>query len=874
MNVGADAEELALAIYEQVFVSVAEARKRATELLTRPGLSSRAQAISLRTLGFAARESNQLSAAEDFLRRAENVASDAGLSDVLAGVRLTLALVRGYLGDWADALFLSEQSLDDLASFEKGRGLGQHALILQRLGRNSEALAVYQHAIEVLRANDDELGLTSFLINAGLAMAESGDVKAGQQWLEEARASAALTGRTRLEALAACNAGYVAGRGGDLVTAMAALANAEALAREAVPSFLPTIWLDRATTLAQAGLLQEAAALAQQAAQARKDSSNNAEAVEFLLRAAGVLRVCGQHDLVAEYAQLALQRLRNENRPGWRAQADYLAVVSGGGLTDAAYVRQLSARLRELGWPVEAGEVLLLGAEAATDAGDASQAAGLLDQLSDRDGQSDDVPAVRQIQFHLAWASLAALRQDSATVEREARAGIATLTTHRRTLGSLELRATSGTHLRRLADLWLHEAMRQDDPWEVLEVLEATTAVTSMPADLLPLSNEQLQAALIRLRRLDQRQREAQEDAAASMRLARQRAELERHIRRLDRTTSAQEEASDPTFSRATIAAASADLDLAHLFTYEGQVWTVKVSDGLATLHRLSTPQEVQSLAARVQATTLRHLRRRGMTAHGAETTEVWQRLAEEVDVLTAPLQFADDRQAVIVAGSDAAAFPWALGSRLCRGGWVLTDSLRSWLARAPQRVSRHAAEQVVLVSGPDLPFSAQEIESLQHLYPAATVLAGRSSTGAQVQRALMDADIAHICAHGDVQLQNPLLSSVRLVDGPLWAYELAVLPALPALLVLASCGVGSQRRYAGGELLGLGAALLRGGAGSVVAPTLPIVDEVAATVSLEFHRARKAGMPNPAALCRALASDDVTPGDRFAARVAMSIVQ
>jgi len=73
----------------------------------------------------------------------------------------------------------------------------------------------------------------------------------------------------------------------------------------------------------------------------------------------------------------------------------------------------------------------------------------------------------------------------------------------------------------------------------------------------------------------------------------------------------------------------------------------------------------------------------------------------------------------------------------------------------------------------PDLARGIAEIETLGRVWPAGRVRTSPTATRAELRRALSDAGIVHVAAHGRHQTENPLFSSIRLADGPLFAYEL-----------------------------------------------------------------------------------------------------
>lgn len=109
--------------------------------------------------------------------------------------------------------------------------------------------------------------------------------------------------------------------------------------------------------------------------------------------------------------------------------------------------------------------------------------------------------------------------------------------------------------------------------------------------------------------------------------------------------------------------------------------------------------------------------------------------------------------------------------------------------------------------------------------------------------------DVVHLATHGTHVAENPLFSSVRLVDGPLFAYELDGLRQPPSLVVLSSCDVGQATVTPGGQTLGFASVLLRLGVGVVIASVDPVGDALARTVMPQLHALVRAGQSPARAL-------------------------
>jgi len=127
-----------------------------------------------------------------------------------------------------------------------------------------------------------------------------------------------------------------------------------------------------------------------------------------------------------------------------------------------------------------------------------------------------------------------------------------------------------------------------------------------------------------------------------------------------------------------------------------------------------------------------------------------------------------------------------------------------------------------------------------------------------------------HVAAHGTHVTQNPLFSSLRLADGPLFAYELEA-PNVPLHVVLSACELGQVTVRPGEEALGLTSVLLQLGVRCVVAGVADVNDDLAAEVMLDYHRQLASGSDTAAALADAIAaSGTVVPFVCFGAATAI----
>lgn len=178
-------------------------------------------------------------------------------------------------------------------------------------------------------------------------------------------------------------------------------------------------------------------------------------------------------------------------------------------------------------------------------------------------------------------------------------------------------------------------------------------------------------------------------------------------------------------------------------------------------------------------------------------------------------------------------------------------------------RLSRDAvveARTAGVVAGPNVRRGVPEAVEIARIWNAAGVATESGelpSSTAETAHALAIADIVHVAAHGHHAEDNPLFSSLLMADGPLFAHEL-VNGVRARHVVLSACDVGRSRIRAGGEALGLTAALLALGVQTVVAAVAPIPDEVSAAAAVAYHRNLARGHEAARALAEAIAA---TPG-------------
>ena len=178
----------------------------------------------------------------------------------------------------------------------------------------------------------------------------------------------------------------------------------------------------------------------------------------------------------------------------------------------------------------------------------------------------------------------------------------------------------------------------------------------------------------------------------------------------------------------------------------------------------------------------------------------------------------------------------------------VMTPSADAWLAcrsLAPatglSKVFAHATSRLphVRLEGVDV----------------ARVLASRPDL-AMTERARRDhalgmttPHIVHFACHGRFRARQPMMSTLRLVDGDLTAHELATVDLQGSLVALSACESGRGAAIAGPEVLGFERAALMAGAKTAVTSRWLVHDQSARMLMRAFHAGVAAGVAPALAL-------------------------
>ncbi len=505
-----------------------------------------------------------------------------------------------------------------------------------------------------------------------------------------------------------------------------------------------------------------------------------------------------------------------------------------------------AAELRTQGLSGRARTAALVAAECLLAVGQLDAAAEL---VADPPAAGDPISVRLHDRYVRARLDETAGRRDSA--RRHVRAGLDELATYQASFGGMDLRTASAAHGSRLAELDVSMAVDGGSPTAVLAAIERGRAVSSRLSAIRPPADPQTADLLAELRQLVETVRA---DASQAPTLQPRRAELERQIKGRSWTLPGGGHVQQPASSAAIRAAvADADAVLVAYVRVGGRLHGLRLDARRVTLHELGDADDVDALVRRARADLdVLAYERLPAAIRGAASASLSRSLVRLDELLVRPLRAGGHRLVVVPTGL-LAALPWtSIPSR--RGEpVVVTPSATAWVTA---RAAGSAGGELIALAGPDLRRADHEVAEIGRIRLGATVSAG--ATRAELAAAMATAATVHVAAHGQHQTENPLFSSIRMADGPMFAHELD--HAAPHV-VLSACELGMATIRPGDEALGLTSVLLHLGSRTVVSGVARVGDDAASEAMLGYHRRLAVGRDSAEALAEAVSSvDEPTP--------------
>jgi tetratricopeptide (TPR) repeat protein len=729
----------------------------------------------------------------------------------------------------------------------------QHGWLMLGAGRPREALSAFNAAYGQ-RAGLSDYNTCSVLNGRAFAHADLHDVRAARaDWAECARRAEAA-GLAEVLCKGLHNVAWADFLAGDLPGALSAMGRAAGMDVDTERGILI---MDRGRVLTEAGLLDEADRALQEAEAefARKRISHERGLAE-LARAECAL-LAGQPRLAEQLALRAARRFRLRGS-GLARRAELVALHARAGFRgrrERLADRALSLRvvLAESGQHVDARFAGLLAAELLVDEGRLAEARRLLTRdvrvrASDRIGH--------RLQGQVALTKLALAENDARAARRSIRRGVAELAAHQSIFGSLDLRAASAVHGRRLAALDIEMALSDGGADAVFDAIERARAVSSRLPSVHPPADDATAGLVASLRAIIE---EGRESSADDRLLVRRRVELESRISELAWThpSDTGAVAGSPVNARRIRAALAGSTGVMVAFGRSaGSVYAVVVDANRSRIVDLGRAGALRERITRVRA-DLDALAGSAMAPGLRQAVAL--ALSHDLAALDAaaiqPLGLSCDHL-VVVAGGAVSTVPWGLLPSL--GGVAVTVApSATWWAQVSSEPDQTNVADVtaVALSGPSLTRAESEAGDVASVWGHGRAVTGAAATTDALGAALRSADLVHVAAHGRHERQNPLFSSVRMADGLFFAHELDTCRARQ--VVLSACDVGLATVRPGDEALGLTSVLLMVGTRTVVASVARFADDVAYDAMVSYHRSLAAGTAPAAALAATISAAD-----------------
>jgi hypothetical protein len=782
----------------------------------------------------------QALAAADSLDRSDE--ADA----LVTAISISVALNRAELEGAAAGLEEIERATDRAARLGDPallvRAHSQRAFIAIRAGRYPLALSAFAAAEDLLEHADSN-DRFAILLNAGTLRLFEGELTGARRSLRRAAELARRADMADGLFKALHNLGYAEFLAGNLPDALRLMDEAGAVDTRVSRG----VWLlDRSRVLAEAGLVHAAEQSLAQAGEIFRRDRLTQDLGETELERARCALITGDVASARRLAARARDRFRRRGNDRWRRsaelvllQGDLAAGRPGGRLTGPAL--RLREEFRRDGVRLPAQTAALIAAEAHLAAGQVDAARSTLADLA-RPGRRDPITA--RLHTHYVRARLDATTGRPAAASRRARAALNELAAYQAGFGSIDLATAAAVHGRRLAELDLALALDTGRPEAVLGAAERARAVTNRLAAVRPPEDPVAAELLAELRQTVETLRTVEQDPAASAPLSARRHELEARIAARGWTRAGSGEVGAVT-GLDELRDVLGDATLVSYSRVGARLHAVVVSGGRLRLVALGDAGTADEQARRVRA-DLDVLAQPALPAplRAAVTASLRRSLGLLDETLLAPLKAGG--RVVVVSTGLLGQLPWGLVPSLRAVPVVVTPSATSWHGATTRAASRQ--RRVVVVAGPGLARAADEADAVAGAW-AASRIEGGAATGAAFAAAMARARIAHVAAHGVHQTENPLFSSVRLADGPLFAHELDRTARTPEHVVLSACELGLATVRPGDEALGLTSVLLHRGTRSVVAGVARVGDELAAEAMADYHRRLRAGQDAAASL-------------------------
>jgi hypothetical protein len=823
------------------------------------GVEERARALHGR--GVAAIAGDRPEEGARLLRTGLRLLGDGAHEALAARLLISLAAAEVKLGRSERGFELLDRAVDLVAPEDRGILLDQRGWLFMYVGRMDEALRCMDDAIPLHEATSDVVRLARGLLNRAMLHELAGRVRLARSDLERCERLVRSADQPRLLAKVRLNLGHCEVLAGDIPAALRSFESARSGLAEHAPNVLPVLAVDMARALLDVGLPTEAAVELDFALGALGRSETTHERAEAELTRAQTAVAQGDLPVARQWARRAERRFRRRGNATWAALAvlTRLRADFAGGRpvrAVAAHAATLADELRELGLRDDAEVATALAARARVVSGDLDRARAHLSG-----GRTAHLRLETKLVRHLASAELHAAEGDNAKTYAHARAGLALLREHRGRLGSVDLQTGTAGLGMDLARLGLVTSLRGGRPRVVFDWLERSRAQAFQVRPVRPPADPATTDDVAALRQAAVTARAAELAGTRDLVAERRCAELERSIRsRGWQADGSGEHAAAASFRDVADTLAHERSVLVSFLVDGADLRALVIADGVGRLVPAGRMAAVREVIARLRSDLDAMCGRRLPPAVAAVVeASVHHQLATLNENLLAPLRSAlGDRDLVVVPTGPLSAVPWNLLPDLRGRPVTVAVSASTWCHTVRRPASPAGAP--LLVAGPNLAHAADEVGKIAELFRERTVLAGSEATVAATLEQLDGRRSVHFAAHGHHEPGNVFFSRLDLADGPLMAYDIHQLRAVPEHVVLSSCDIGRTLVRRGDEMLGFTAALLYSGTRTVIASVARVPDAAALGVMAAYQELYARGVPPAKALAEASLLEPLIP--------------
>ncbi len=808
-----------------------------------------ARATALWTLGLVHRERSEHDQAIERLREAIETAPPEDRA-LRTEVGISLALQLGNRGDFDDAVATLEDLEAGQPSDVTAKLTLQRGVIRYRQGLLDEAAALFERALVEFDRLGDRENSARLLATYGLVELRRGHLESARLKLRRSIELAQEIGLSLCVAVARHNLGFLELQHGDVAACLSELRVADDGYRELENlDGLGLVAADRGAAFASAGMINDAAAAADDAVAQLRKTDNQADLADVLVLAAHLYLTDGRTEDAALAAVEAESIYRGSGREAMAGRAEILALEArANDVFDAADVDRalsLAAEMAERGWLADAAHASVVAAEAAfADTARVREALEAFEPLIDTASADDEVRMMAVV------ASNAFESGDLATAREGIERAFARIDGLSNLVGAIELRSwmIAGRGRTLLTNLALRIALHSGDPMELLVASENVRALTTVRSA--GRRDAELAEALTDLRVIENEVR-IQTDIAAEERRAliaeRSRREQRARITSLERRPAGLSIA-EPL--ETSLRNAPKDWLIA-VYVPVGDAMHVIVRQhgAVSSVHEVDFSEvatAVESLDFSLQRLSRGQLSDRSRQA-AIDAMEV---AASAIEGALVPPAVSGSSQPVVLVPSVALpSIPWGALPFAQRRPLVVAPSIRMWSAAS---VNRRDSVSAAAVAGPELEQANREVERVASVVPSCGVVDSDHASVSRVLAEFAEADVVHLACHGSFRQDNPMFSSLLFADGQLNVYDLEQCERLPHTIVMSACNAGQNTARDGRALLGMATALIQLGVSSVIAPLTPVNDERSVDLMVRLHAHLSAGREPADALAAA----------------------